>query len=306
MSTTKIPLNWLRAFEVAARHLSLSAAAEELHITPAAISQQVRLLEHYLGAPLFVRHARGLRLTPAGESLLPACRESFGRLEGVIAEQFGRRGPNRLVVRVALGFAREWLLDRVARFSAQHPDLQLRIIASVWTREPVDDTVDVDIRLDSGPLPARESHALTRDELFPVCSPELLRRSPRLRRLDQLGSQTLLSTIGFAEGWNQWLQRANLSTMATQSRIEFDSMRLALETAALGHGVALARTSYARDLLKSGQLRRLFAVSLPTSDNIYLTHARGLESGAPAAVFRDWILASVPIQWRCSTKPPER
>src|SRR5829696_4176602 len=122
MATTRTPINWLRAFDVAARHLSLSAAAAELNVTPAAVSQQVRLLEHRLGEPLFVRHARGLRLTLAGEALVPACRESFERLDATLAELFGNRKSDQLVIRVALGFARQWLLDNLAAFATRHPD----------------------------------------------------------------------------------------------------------------------------------------------------------------------------------------
>src|SRR5881275_1314749 len=103
MKNGKTPVNWLRSFEVAARHLSLSAAASELNVTPAAVSQQVRLLELRLGEKLFVRHARGLRLTLAGEALVPVCRESFERLDTALAELFGDRGKQLLVTRVSLG-----------------------------------------------------------------------------------------------------------------------------------------------------------------------------------------------------------
>src|SRR5689334_14816259 len=116
MKGMRTPVNWLRAFEVAARHLSLSSAAQELSVTTAAVSQQVRLLEQRLGVPLFVRHSRGLRLTRAGEALVPACRDSFGRLDAALEELFGQRGKDQLVVRVTLGFARQWLLDRLASF----------------------------------------------------------------------------------------------------------------------------------------------------------------------------------------------
>src|SRR5438477_2264378 len=127
MKPAKTPVNWLRAFEVAARHLSLSAAAAELNVTPAAVSQHVRLLELRVGEKLFVRHARGLRLTPAGEALAPACRESFERLERALGELFGHRGQQQLVIRVSLGFARQWLLDRLAGFASEHPAVPVRL-----------------------------------------------------------------------------------------------------------------------------------------------------------------------------------
>ena len=290
MTASRTPVNWLRAFEVAARHLSLSAAAQELSVTTAAVSQQVRLLEQRLGAPLFVRHSRGLRLTRAGEALVPACRDSFGRLDAALAELFGQRGKNQLVVRVALGFARQWLFDKLASFCVHQPDIRVRVVASVWSGQPLDSSIDVDIRIASGPISGAESHQLTRDELFPVCSPRLLVRGSRLRHPSDLRSQPLLATIGFAQGWREWFQAAKVKEGFPPARLEFDSMRLTLETAALGHGIALARTSYAEDLLRTHQLRRLFDVRLSATDNLHLALARGTPADTPAALLRDWLV----------------
>jgi len=287
MAGSRTPVNWLRAFEVAARHLSLSAAAQELSVTTAAVSQQVRLLEQRLGVPLFVRHSRGLRLTRAGEALVPACRDSFGRLDAALDELFGRRSKDTLVVRVALGFARQWLFNELASFSLQQPDIRVRVVASVWAGQPLDSSIDVDIRIASAAIAGLESHQLTRDDIFPVCSSRL---RARLRHPADLCSQPLLGTIGFAQGWREWFHAAKVKDTILPARLEFDSMRLALETAALGHGIALARTSYAEDLLRSRQLRRLFDVRLVATDNLYLALARGTPADAPAAVFRDWLL----------------
>jgi LysR family transcriptional regulator, glycine cleavage system transcriptional activator len=292
MTTSRTPVNWLRAFEVAARHLSLSAAAQELSVTTAAVSQQVRLLEQRLGVPLFVRHSRGLRLTRAGEALVPACRDSFGRLDAALAELFGQRGKNQLVVRVALGFARQWLFDKLASFSRQHPDIRVRVVASIWAGQPLDSSIDVDIRIASGPAAEAESHQLTRDEIFPVCSPRLATRGSPLRRPSDLRSLPLLATIGFAQGWREWFQAAKVKDAFPAARLEFDSMRLALETAALGHGIALARTSYSEDLLRTRQLKRLFDVRLLAIDNLYLVLSRGTPAGTPAALFRDWLIGT--------------
>lgn len=296
-------MNWLRAFEVAARHLSLSAAAQELNVTTAAVSQQVRLLEQRLGVALFVRHSRGLRLTRAGEALVPACHDSFARLDAALAELFGRGGKDQLVVRVALGFARQWLLDKLASFSMHQPDIRVRVVASVWAGQPLDSSIDVDIRIASGPIAGAESHQLTRDEIFPVCSPRVAGRGARLRHPSDLRSQPLLATIGFAEGWREWFQAAKVKDVVPAARLEFDSMRLALETAALGYGIALARTSYAEDLLRARQLRRLFDVRLLATDNLYLALARGTPADTPAAVFRDWLVAaSLPSTKVCTSR----
>jgi LysR family glycine cleavage system transcriptional activator len=293
MQTTRTPVNWLRAFDVAARHLSFSAAATELNVTPAAVSQQVRLLEHRLGEQLFVRHARGLRLTRAGETLVPACRESFERLDGALGELFGRRRRDQLVIRVALGFARHWLLEHVATFSQKHPDIPIRLVATVWAGEPLDASVDLDIRLAAGPVRGMACHRLTQDEIFPVCSPALAAASPRIRQPADLRRHVLLHTIGFAQGWTHWFAAAGVDAPRTTATIEFDSMRLALDMAATGHGVALARSSYVSELLQARRLKALFDVRLRARDNVYLVHAHGLAPGSPAALFRDWLMRSV-------------
>src|SRR5207237_2400738 len=132
MKNGKTPVNWLRSFEVAARHLSLSAAASELNVTPAAVSQQVRLLELRLGEKLFVRHARGLRLTLAGEALVPVCRESFERLDTALAELFGDRGKQQLVIRVSIWFARQWLLEGLVGFDRKHHDITHHNVINVF------------------------------------------------------------------------------------------------------------------------------------------------------------------------------
>jgi LysR family glycine cleavage system transcriptional activator len=278
------PIAWLRIFEVAARTLNFSAAARELNVTPSAVSQQVRLLEHRLGQALFHRLPRGLRLTGAGEALMPVCRESFQRLDNAVTELFGDRG-DRLVVRVAAGFARHWLLPRLAGFVAAHPDIPLRIVASIWAGESPDPNVQLDLQLASGPIPGMHCTRLTQDKLFPVCSPRLIRRKP----LD-LNDHALLHTIGFAQGWTDWLKAAATMRPARASDMEFDSVLLSLEMAALGYGVALARSSFADDMLKAGRLVVPFSLRLPASDNVFLMHAPGLAPGSPAALFRDWLL----------------
>src|SRR2546429_6213432 len=153
MKNGKTPVNWLRSFEVAARHLSLSAAASELNVTPAAVSQQVRLLELRLGEKLFVRHARGLRLTLAGEALVPVCRESFERLDTALAELFGDRGKQQLVIRVSLGFARQWLLARLAGVAREAPAIPIPPGRYVWGREPAGSDGEVGYTSTRGPTP---------------------------------------------------------------------------------------------------------------------------------------------------------
>jgi len=286
MVGTSPPIAWLRVFAVAGRTLSFTAAARELNVTPSAVSQQVRLLEHRLGQALFYRLPRGLRLTGAGEALMPICRESFQRLDSAIAELFGDRGEDRLVVRVAAGFARHWLLPRLAGFVKAHPEIPLRIVASIWAGETLDPNVQLDLQLASAPFPGMQCTRLTQDELFPVCSPRLLRG----RKPPQLGDHALLHTIGFAQGWTDWLKAAGMARPARASDLEFDSVLFSLEMAAIGHGVALARSSFVGDLLKDRRLVAPFSHRLKAADNVYLMHATGLPRSSSAGLFRDWLL----------------
>lgn len=189
--------------------------------------------------------------------------------------------------------ARGWLLGRLATFSMAHPDLHIRLAASVWAHEPLDPNVELDIRLASGPISGLTTHQLTHDELFPACSPQLLRQPKRLEQPADLAQHTLLLAIGFAQGWPHGLAAASVRRQPKPADIEFDSMLLAAEMAAAGHGVALVRTSYARDFMDSGRLVSLFDVRLATRDNVFLAHARGLDAASPGAQFRDWLLANL-------------
>lgn len=290
MFERKTPVAWLRVFEVAARNLSFSAAAEELGVTPSAVSQQVRLLESRLGKELFQRHARGLRLTVDGEALVPVCRESFDRLDAAIAELFGRRRGETLKIRVALGFARTWLLGKLASFSQANPDIQIRLVASIWAGEPLDPSVQIDLRLALGPMTGVNSHQLTHDELFPACAPSLLNRYPSLEQPNDLIRHPLLHTIGFAQGWPQWMEMAGIRRPPLSSDIEFDTMQLSVEMAANAYGVALVRTSYAQDLIDVGRLVPLYDLRLPAKDNIYIVHQQNIAQASPEALFRDWLL----------------
>lgn len=281
------PVNWLRVFEVTSRHLSISAAARELNVTPSAVSQQIRLLEHRLKKQLYFRHARGLSLTVAGEALVPVCRESFERLDVTIQELFGASSNDRLVVRVALGFARSALSDAIAAFTKTYPNIPIRVLASVWAGEPLDSEVQLDIRLASATARGMENHQLTHDSVFPVCRPL---RSRKSWALEDLKNAPLLHTMGFQQGWAQWLAALGLKRKPLSCDMEFDSMQLSLDMAISGHGIALTRTSYCQDLLASGRLIKPFELSIPAKDNIYLVHTLGMGPTAPAVMLKNWLI----------------
>ena len=190
-------LNALRAFEAAGRHLSFSKAAEELHVTPAAVGHQVKALEHDLGALLFDRLNRALQLTSAGQTLLPGLSEVFYRLTEVV-ETFRRRDANRpLTVSMPPSFGAAWLVPRLERFRDRHPDIDVRLDVDNRIVDLLHDDVDVGLRYGLGDYPGMRVDCLLSEEVFPVCSARLMEGEHPLRAMqlnDSLDSVLLMDT----------------------------------------------------------------------------------------------------------------
>jgi LysR family glycine cleavage system transcriptional activator len=285
------PLNWLRTFEAAATTMSFTAAARELGITQSAVSQQVRLLESHLGRPLFHRLPRGLRLTEAGDALLPLLGDAFTQIANGTAEIFGDLARVRLMVRATTSFAALWLVPRLPRFRARHPDIEFRLTSSIWAVDYPDPAVDLEIRYGTGRWSGLKSDRLTWDELFPVCSPDWAQGPQQMKRLEDLGRRTLLHVFGFRDGWPEWLAKAGLADKIDgASGLEFDLGLAALDLAERGVGVALGRTCYAAELIAAGRLIVPFDITLPTDEAFYLVSAEGRPSTAAAVAFRTWVL----------------
>jgi LysR family glycine cleavage system transcriptional activator len=290
------PLNWVRSFEVSARHLSFTHAAIELNLTQAAVSHQIKGLENQLGCVLFKRLARGLELTNAGQAYLPAVQESVERLKSATQEIFGQGRSKLLTVNVQLSFFFSWLAPKLYRFVAKHPDINLRMTTNLWD-SVIDDTVDNDleIRYGHGKWGAKQVDRLTWDELFPVCSPNYLKTSPPLATPDDIANHTLLHIIGFEEGWGYWLSQTEHSPIEINQRFQFDTMATALEMAALGAGVALGRTNLVDEMVKSGRLVIPLDQKVATEEAFYLVYASSKLNHPQAAAFRDWLLEEIGI-----------
>lgn len=285
------PLNWLRTFEAAARTMSFSAAARELGITQSAVSQQVRLLENHLGRPLFHRLPRGLRLTEAGDALLPLLGDAFARIAAGTAELFGDLARARLMIRATTSFTPLWLAPRLGRFHARHPEIEFRLTSSIWPADAPEPGVDLEIRYGTGRWPGLKAERLTWDELFPVCSPEWRRGPQRLEHPADLARCTLLHAFGFRDGWRQWLAYAGVADEVDgTSGLEFDLGLAALDLAERGVGVALARTCYAAERVAAGRLMVPFAIAMPTDEAFYLVWPEGRTLGPAAQAFRGWLL----------------
>jgi LysR family glycine cleavage system transcriptional activator len=186
------PLNALRAFEAAARHLSFNAAAEELNVTPAAISHQIKALEADLGVKLFRRLNRAVRLTDAGQACVPGLRDGFERIAEAVARARQGDSVGLLTVTASPAVASKWLVPRLERFRARHPAIDLRIDASMRLVDLVREDVHVGLRYGAGKYPGLHTEQLVRSEVFPVCSPDLLKGKHPLRTPEDLRHHTLI------------------------------------------------------------------------------------------------------------------
>ena len=288
------PLNWLRAFEASARHLNFTQAAAELHMTQAAISQQIKGLEAQLGTSLFKRLPRGLKLTDAGQSYIPGVRESIERLAMITDEVFGKERSRTLTVKVNLVFFNTWLAPRLSSFREQHPEIGLRFTSNIWIGD-ADKDADVEIRYGKGIWPGYTSNQLTWDELFPVCSPELVggEVSPEdpPTKPRQLSDHTLLHVMGYEEGWAFWLNQFGYYSIDPSQGIHFDSSITTMEMAALGHGIMLGRTSLVTNMVDSERLVAPFDESIASSENFFLATPVNQHIHPHVEAFRYWLIS---------------
>lgn len=285
------PLAMLRSFEAAARHVSFARAAGELSVTAAAISQQVRALEEHLGQPLFLRRPQGLSLTETGLSYLTIVRDAFDRLGAGTDELFQGRTKDAVSVRVTAGFAHLWLAPRLHRFLTQEPGLQIRLLTTLWTPLEIDRDADFEIRCGIGCWPKLSAYPLTRDELFPVCAPELIARHERPLTPDVLQRQRLIHIQGFAEGWNEWFRGdSNNSTPTGTGGMIFDTATLAVDLALNAGGFILGRSCFIDPYLENGKLIAPFPTKIKSTESFYLVERAGERLPRPARLFRDWIL----------------
>jgi len=284
------PLPWLRAFEASARHLSFTHAAAELHLTQAAISKHVKLLEQHLREPLFQRQPHGLVLTKVGAAYLPKLRDAFERLGAATEEVFGNRRSEVLTVRAAAGFSVNWIAPRLPRFFARHADTPLRIVSSVWTEDVDKERFDLDIQYGTGRWPGLRSDRLTWERLEPLCSPALLAGPKPLRRPDDLAAHRLLHVLGYEDGWAVWLKAAGVGHINAGQGIQFDTSLLAFEVAAQGGGIALGRSSMSGKEIAAGRLVRPFGLSVPIDEAFHLISPADGGEHPDAALFRAWLL----------------
>ena len=293
--TTGLPsLNGLRAFEAAARHLSFTRAAAELNVTQTAISHQIRRLESQLGLRLFHRRNRALALTPEALAYLPAVRAAFEDLREATERLRRRERQTVLTVSTMASLAAKWLLPRVAAFQNANPGIEVRLTASTHLVDFRREEIDMAVRYGHGVWPGLRAVWLMSEEIFPVCSPALLKGKRPLRRPEDLAHQTLIHNTGFREDWQVWLTAAGLPLSLMQKRgLVFNESYMALQAAMDGLGVALARTPFVETDLRDGRLVAPFDFVLPDKAGFYVVAPEETADTPKIKLFRDWLVASV-------------
>jgi LysR family glycine cleavage system transcriptional activator len=296
------PLSSLRAFEVVARHETFRAAAEELHVTPAAVIQQVKALEGLVGRRLIRRHGRGYSLTPDGVAGLEALRNGFEQLSAAV-DAMSSGGRRVLTVSAVPSLAAEWLVPRLHRFRQQHPDIDVLLHPTVELVDLEHSRVDLGVRYGSGSYPGLVSERLFGVEIFPVYSPKMLRGKRALKNPNDLRSHPLIHTewtpgTGHWPGWSDWLRAAAVTGVKVNQGLRFSDGALAIQAAVSGQGIALGSKALALDHLAAGRLVRPFELSLVTDFAYYITCARKRGEEPDLVAFRRWIVAEAQAEPR--------
>lgn len=295
------PLNALRAFEAAARHGSMSRAADELGVTPGALSHQVRALEDFLEVKLFERLTRSIRLTAQGELLYPGLQGGFQQIREAVSALRRSEDPNHLVLSTPPGFTAKWLAPRLYRFSSARPDVEVRVASSARNADFMTDGVDIAVRNLS--LEHRIDGSLRADflaeiSLLPVCAPTLIARlgpfdTPAdLARAPLIQDETFVGRANMPR-WSDWFHAVGAPEAHHAHGMSFSSADHALGAAEEGAGVLLASDILAHDDLISGRLVAPFPLALPTGRGFYLVYPAVATERENVAAFRSWAMAEV-------------
>lgn len=291
------PLSALRAFEAAARHLSLTRAAEELHVTPGALSHQIRGLEDLLGVKLFERKVRAIALTSAGRQLYPGLQTGFGQIRDAVASLDAARASNVLVVSTSPGLTSKWLAPRLYRFSNEFADVDVRISSSFNNANFETDGIDIAVRnMPSEPPhdPALKSEKLVDISLVAVCSPRLIEKHGPVKNARELAHLPLIHDESLnprvrAPNWSEWFEASGVSGVDLRRGLHFNSADHALGAAGEGAGVLLAHDLMAYDDLRTGRLIIPVTLAFPSGRAFHLVWPRGRRPSQAAEAFRHWI-----------------
>lgn len=282
----QLPLTAMRAFEAAARQGNLRQAAMELHLTPGAVSQQVRALEDRLGVALFERGTGRYVLTPSGQQLLGQLTHCFDAMEFALAEVISLAEPKKLRIKLAPTLAVRWLAPRLVSFFSWNPDIDLEVMTIATSEEVNFDQCDFVVRFGVPPWPDMDSILLFRDELIIVCSPAL---AASMRGLDDLQHHTLLYSSLRDDGWTTWLQSAGMDPSLSARGVKFNNSAMACEAAISGSGIAVMQWAYVQADLAAGRLVQPFDHHAISDKGYYMTSASHRRGERKIQDFSKWL-----------------
>ncbi|WP_394825486.1 transcriptional regulator GcvA [Pendulispora albinea] len=295
------PLNALRAFEAAARCGGFHAAGSELRVSANAVGRLVKILEEWLEVALFRRLARGVMLTDAGRDYLERVGALLDQLADATAELQRREASKVLTVSALPSFVARWLIPRLGRLTERHPDLDVRVLASVPQTDFAREEVDVAIRLGPGTYEGLRSDLLLREDFYPVCSPALLARKPRLRKPKDLAKHVLLHDeperrIPLQIDWRRWLDAVGAHDVEAHRDLCFSYSHMSLQAAAAGQGVALASSALIGDDWTTGRLVRPFGdLSVRGPYGFFLVCPFATAERDKVVAFRRWALEEAQV-----------
>jgi LysR family transcriptional regulator, glycine cleavage system transcriptional activator len=301
------PLNAVRTFESAARHLSFTKAAEELLVTQAAVSYQIRQLEEHIGLPLFRRLTRRLELTPEGADFHRDVSDAFDRLHAAVDRLADRKDGAVLSITTLQTFAMQWLVPRLGHFQLRHPQMAVRLDSSARMQD-LEREYDLGIRSGSGTWPDVEAHKLVDYVISPLLSPDLAGRAGSLRTPADLLQLPLLDTVDPEDRrhWQEWFSQAGVCVESLPGGSQFDTQFISGMAAVMGQGVALVCPMLFAAELAAGRLIMPFpAVQLQTGVGYWLVYSRRRAREVKIRAFRDWILSEVAAcGGQCAVPPP--
>jgi LysR family glycine cleavage system transcriptional activator len=284
------PLNALRAFEAAGRYLSFTGAAEELLVTQSAVSRHVGALEDWLGVKLFFRRQRGIELTARGEAYFRALSSALDEMDHATRRVRDNTDETLLRLKLPPTFAIRWLVPRLYRFKALHPEIEVQITTSHNPGDFEREDVDVFVHSEFGPPSGEGYRRLLGETLMPVCSPKLLERSPPLLEPGDLSRHVLLSSSNRPRDWPLWLAGAGVPGLETRDAMIFDNAALAYQAAIDALGVVIAQQALIQDDLDNGRLVAPLSQRVATQGAYYLAFHPHRPKAPRVAAFETWLI----------------
>lgn len=291
------PLNALRAFEAAARHLSFTKAADELNVTQAAVSHQVKALEERLNIRLFKRLNRALMLTDDGQKYFPDLRDALDLISQSTDKLLKSDSNGVLTVSVMPSFASLWLVPRIQIFSRLYPDIDVRISADDRLTDFNLDHVDVAVRYGRGRWPGLHVEKIMEEEIFPVCSARYLEDHPELKTPNDLVGHTLLHDYAFADEafltWAYWIKHAQVKGIDPSRGPKFSHTHMVMQACMAGEGIAMGRSAMIKSDLDAGRFIRLFDFAVASDVAYYFVCPTSTIERFKNTAFRDWLLSEL-------------